>query len=88
VTEKLLERHLQFRHELARLVTEEYVDISKKEILEELIGATCTSCVFLGFTKEEILPIVGSCIDQAAATMGVLRSGISIAPLNNTVPEA
>lgn len=82
------DRSFKLRRELARLVTEEYVDLDRYDLAEEFLGATATTCVFVGLSEEESLETLKVAMDEARKVITTIQqNGIPIGVINE-VPEA
>tara|TARA_A100001515_G_scaffold104893_1_gene85602 strand:+ start:520 stop:792 length:273 start_codon:yes stop_codon:yes gene_type:complete len=83
------DRSFKLRRELARLVTEEYADLNRYDLAEEFLGATATTCVFVGLSEEESLEILRVAMGEARRVItAIQQNGIPIGVVNNEVPEA
>ena len=82
------DRSFKLRRELARLVTEEYVDLDRYDLAEEFLGATATTCVFVGLSEEASLKTLKVAMDEARKVITTIQqNGIPIGVINE-VPEA
>ena len=82
------DRSFKLRRELARLVTEEYVYLDRYDLAEEFLGATATTCVFVGLSEEESLETLKVAMDEARKVITTIQqNGIPIGVINE-VPEA